>query len=374
MDIEAHLAMSEISLAQHTNRRHVELGVSLDDRFALYLDQNFWITLRKAEAGLAGEAELELLRLVRQATQSGLAFCPISESVFLELLKQDDVQSRLRTARLVDELSLGVSLASVDNRIAAELKHFIYSSSKEPPLLHPLRHLVWTKMMYVLGLAHPLPTSFDAKTTLAVQKAFFDKAWSISLVEVVNKIESNFPQSNEMFFRLATSLNGGSLQNSAGIRNFKQAYHAESQGVVDAMDDILMEVLGDIAAKHKEPLPARESEAWQKLRNGWRGQIFIALQEDVGRNRLPTAHVLAALHAAFRWDKGREFEANDFYDFHHAAAALGYCQAFFTEGSLRAVATANNVRLDKLHGCRVESTVSGAIDCLRALLPATQLI
>jgi hypothetical protein len=74
------------------------------------------------------------------------------------------------------------------------------------------------------------------------------------------------------------------------------------------------------------------------------------------------------LHAAFRWNKGRQFESNDFFDFYHAAAAIGYCQAFFTERSLRAVVTEKNVALDSFHGCHVESSVPAAVSYLRNVL------
>jgi len=53
------------------------------------------------------------------------------------------------------------------------------------------------------------------------------------------------------------------------------------------------------------------------------------------RDILRTIHISACLHAAVRWDKKRQLEGNDLFDFHHAAAALAYCDAFFTENLLK---------------------------------------
>jgi hypothetical protein len=178
--IDAHRATPHISIEAYTKRHQVELGQSLDGRLALYLDQKYWIGLRKAEAGVGNKSENELLRLLRELTWSGKVFCPISESVLMELMKQDDLQSRLRTAQMIDDLSSGVSLMSYDMRAVTELAHFIYSYNSDSASLHPLRHLVWLKTSFALGISYPSLSGLDTETQLAVQKAFFDLMWSMS--------------------------------------------------------------------------------------------------------------------------------------------------------------------------------------------------
>ena len=138
-DIDAHRATTHISVDQYVKQRSVELGQSLGDRFALYLDQNFWIAVRNADNGSGTELENELLRMLRELAREGAIFCPISETVLVELLKQDDVQSRLSTARLIDDLSLGVSLIPYDMRAGTELAHVIHRYNSDPGTLHPVR-------------------------------------------------------------------------------------------------------------------------------------------------------------------------------------------------------------------------------------------
>src|ERR671915_135308 len=129
MDITEHRANPDISLERHVKSRVVELGRLLDNRTAIYLDTKFWILLRDCAAGRNKDpAAQELLQRLRKLVQDGKAFCPIGESTFCEFLKQDDVNSRLETARIVDELGLGVALLEHRTRLGTEISHFVHST------------------------------------------------------------------------------------------------------------------------------------------------------------------------------------------------------------------------------------------------------
>ena len=45
----------------------------------------------------------------------------------------------------------------------------------------------------------------------------------------------------------------------------------------------------------------------------------------------------------------------------NATAALAYCDAFFTEKSLRTIVTQKHIALDRLYGCHVVASVDDAI-------------
>lgn len=58
------------------------------------------------------------------------------------------------------------------------------------------------------------------------------------------------------------------------------------------------------------------------------------------RDRLPTLHVQASLHALFRCEyRDKELKGNDLFDFGHTAAALGYCSVFLTEAGIEKAVT-----------------------------------
>ena len=97
--------------------------------------------------------------------------------------------------------------------------------------------------------------------------------------------------------------------------------------------------------------------------------LFFALTRDKARDVLRTLHIDASLHAAFRWDKKRKLRSNDLDDFTHAKAALAYCNAFFTERSLRSLITSKHLALDKLYDCHVAATEDEALACASRLVP-----
>ncbi|WP_234686093.1 hypothetical protein [Bradyrhizobium monzae] len=367
MDIDAHRANPNVSLEQHVEARVVELGRLLETRIAVYLDTKFWILLRDCAAGRDRDpAAQELLQRLRKLVQHEKAFCPISDSVFFEFLKKGDPDARMEIARIVDELSLGVSLLDHRMRVGTEVSHFVHSAEGSGDL-HPLHHLVWSKVAYALGFVHPSQTGFDAETELAIQKAFFDRMWEMRLEEVMRTLGGHSPPGGLDF--TVSGLNEGVKQNADQIKSFAQAFEAELKGTVELGADIAMDVMGDIFRKRtgEEP-PEAKSPQWQTFWNHCANLLFLALKKRPHmRQQLRTLHIHAALHAAFRWDKARRFTSNDLYDFEHASAALAYCRAFFTEDGLHATISARHVALDDLFQCRVASDLSGAIDVLKAL-------
>lgn len=88
---DEHRRNPHVSLTEHVHRRHFELTQSLDNRRAIYLDTKFWLILRDTVLGTRVSDESQaLLTLLRQTVTSGKGFCPISETTFMELLKQRD--------------------------------------------------------------------------------------------------------------------------------------------------------------------------------------------------------------------------------------------------------------------------------------------
>jgi hypothetical protein len=366
--IDHHRANGHISIDRHVKSRVVELGRLLDARTAIYLDLNFWILLRKFALGLDRSAPgLELLRLLRNGAAAGRLFCPASESVFLELLKQSDPSSRMATACLIDELSLGVTLLPHQMRCATELSHFIHSF-EDAENLHPLDHLVWSKLPYVLGFTYPSSKDFDADTELVIQKAFFDHMWTIPLTTMIEMIGEATDAETLKLGDIATTLNEGTARYASEILSFEQVWSDELRGVADLCADVAVEIVSDSEEKRSgSPIP-RDTPQWNECRSMCANLLFHALAlKPETRLQLRTLYVEACLHAAFRWDKARRFKGNDLYDFNHASAGLAHCHAFFTEHPLRALITSNNIALDRLYGCHVVSDVEEAVAFLKKL-------
>lgn len=213
-----HRRHPEISIDQHVKEKALELTESIHGVEKIYLDTRFWVLLRDAymERSTVRAAD-ELLGEIRAAVAGKKALCPISESVFLELMKQQDLITRRATASLIDEFSHGVTLVPYEQRVAQELVGIIALPRPDGPEYHEPKELVWSKLSYVLGLVHPSKTAFDAEDELVIQKAFFDHMWKIPLVEVISYLEdeNNFPP--ESFGEVADRLNALNRLHQVGV-------------------------------------------------------------------------------------------------------------------------------------------------------------
>jgi hypothetical protein len=368
LNFDFHRSTPEISLDQHERHLCIALGESLNGKKLVYLDTKYWIILREAATNADGDpANATLLDMLRRKVALGTLLCPISASTFVELMKQTDTTSRLATATLIDELSHGVCLIEEERRVSTEISYFLHAKGTTEPL-HPLGDLVWCKVSYVLGFLHPANTALDAATELIIQKSFLDYMWVVPLTEMMKRLDS------AQFSALARSeptteiLNRENLLHSDSLRSFSQTYGAEVRGLVAFFGEAILGVVETMARKRQIPVGYDSQSDRLETMNWYKNLLASALERDQGstgvREILRTIHIHACLHAAVRWNKRRKLKDNDLADFYHAAAALAYHDAFFTERSLRTLITQNHLALDKLYDCRTIVTVDEAVECL----------
>ncbi len=80
---------------------------------------------------------------------------------------------------------------------------------------------------------------------------------------------------------------------------------------------------------------------------------------------LPTLQVGALLHAALRWNRTQKLNANGMFDFHHAEAALGYCDVLLTDSPMHALLRQRNLAIERDFACRVMSSAEDGSDWVR---------
>ena len=363
---DCHRRHPEISIDQHVKAKSLELANSIQGVEKIYLDKRFWVLLRDAHMGRSKiQAAGELLREIRSAVAGGKVLCPISESVFLELLKQQDLTTRQATAQLIDEFSHGVTLVPYEQRVAQELVSVTAMSKADGPQYHVPQDLVWSKLSYVLGVVHPSETAFSPEEELVIQKAFFDHMWQIPLVEMISYLEDGTDFPPEQFVETADKLNELNSNHQDEVKNFKQVYLDEIRGALSLFMHVPrmwseneFESVSGISAACSDHEKQEREQKWHTVFGNLVTKRAVAL-------RLPSLHVPALCYAAVRWDKGRKLEANDFYDFHHAAAAVGYCSAFMTEKPLRSLLQQKHLQLATDYPCVVIADVNEAVDWVR---------
>lgn len=337
----------------------------LASRKAIYLDLRFWILLREAARHGQSEAAVKMLAALRALVTSGVAYCPISDSIFLELFKQTDGVTRAATAELIDELSLGVTLMPFEVRVGTELAHYA-RSTMSPDEVHPLKELVWSKVGHVMGFKYPTHAGYDGLTNLALQKAFFDHLWdNASLVQMCAQLGDAFVHEDPLHFgETAARLNEQNQVHAAGLKSFRKTYKDELIGVLDLFAGTLASIMAPMLPPEAGPLQAEGSVERTSVDRYCLSLLVAALDTERGRKAMRSLHVRSLLYAAIRWNKQQALKANDLFDFDHATAAVGYCDAFFTDGPLQAMLTRRDLGLTQDFGCFVSSEID---QCLRYL-------
>ncbi len=356
-----------MSIEQHSRARQIELGQSLEGRHKIFLDMRFWIIARDTALGVRTEpAARKLLHHLRRGVTSCSLVCPISASMFLELLKQPySPGRRIGTAQLIDELSLGVSIIPSRMVMGTEIHSFLLHA-KGGAELYPMQELIWTKVAYVLGDTYPSLPELSPTEELAIQKSFFDHLWDCSLSDMVRTLGDNMPPSDS-YAELSRLANDKNAEHRDELRSFAQTYDTELRGVVEVAGNVAADVIHQFAEKEAgRELSATPEERASSV-NMCRNLLYDAFKKSKTKDTLRCLHISASIHAAMRWDKDRKFKPNDYYDFEHATAALGYCDAFLTEGSLRQLVTRPQVNLEAVNGCHVFSDVEKAADYIRQL-------
>jgi len=351
-----------MTIERHIRARQIELGRSIASRRKIYLDARFWIILRDAELGIRTDpAALKLLHHLRRGVAGGLLVCPISASMFLELMKQPySPGRRIGTAQVIDELSLGISMIPSQTLMGTEIHSFLRQSMGSVDL-YPMQELIWTKAANVLGDIYPSLAHFSSDDELAVQKAFFDRLWGHSLGDMVKTIGEIAPPPDD-FADLSRYTNEKNAQYKHELRSFAQTYDLELRGAIELAGDVAADVIHLLAEKEagQQLLPAPDDRV--NSVNMCRNLLYHAFKKPGTKDALRSLHIGASIHATMRWDKTRKFKPNDYYDFEHATAALSYCDAFLTEGPLHDLVTRPQINLEAVNDCRVFSDIQAAAD------------
>lgn len=362
--LKAHLASPDISYEHYRRQKEMECADQVAARRSFYLDTRFWIHLRDADLGKpVPPVYNQLLSELRMEVAAGRIICPFAADMLAEVYKQSDLTTRLATARLIDELSLNISLQSEPERLATELRHGIQTVRQNAPRQEPLKRLVWTCSSFAVGHAMPSQTPFDTATELAIQKSFLDTISRLGFVHQVLGMQDSFCQTGEMWQGLAERLNQLNTENAKESKPRKQIEKEEFSGALEAYIPVLRNVIREIFVSEFKVKPHEAIEAELEsaaFRIG--GMIVEAFRLDRLQGSFPTFCIRAGLATAVRWDQKRRYKPNDFHDLGHAAAALPYFDVFATEKSLKHLLV-NDLKYDDRFSTSIECTAE-ALLCL----------
>ena len=340
-----HQQHPEVSLERYVRSKVLATADRFLVRKSVYLDTRFWILLRDACLGRRKDSiHQQMLDRLRLLVDSGKVICPINANTLAELLKQSDQTTRLATAKLIDELSLGVALQSEAERTGTELMHCVHLSLRGPASLEPLERLVWTAPAYVLGHTFPMLKLLPEDKLLAYQKAFTDYFWDFPLADQLSYLKEIPADLHGRWDVLADNLNREIKEHDQKVLPFGELHLHEFRGGLELYLSTLEKIFSHVYEKGVGVPPSEDTrrKSAQKLMNG----LVEALRTGTIGRQLPSLIIRAGLHAGVRRNRGRQFTGNDLHDFGHATAALAYCDYFATERSLHHLVV-NELKFDR---------------------------
>lgn len=366
--LERHFESPEVSVVDHNRLLREQVAETVRGRRRLYLDTRYWVFIRDAALGRAQKPEHEaILKLLKDRVSSGVAICPVSDVAVMEMTAQTDGVTRAATAKLWDELSLGVALQNEPERVHTELEQlFRYPRVEDIP--RPLSDLVWTRPCFVFGEAFPSLDGLPQEVQVAFQKSALDSMWATSFSEMGKESAAQLGTS-EKFQRTAEGINAEMRQFQHEIPTFDKAFLSEISGALDGAREMLTEAVLRQFAQQGNSLEGVTKEQVQNMLHTTITALtnLFRLQRDQMAKRLPTIYLHAMSHAAVRSDVKRKFNGNFLRDIHHGNAGVAYHDAVFTERPLRVLLTAGNVAADKTFTCKVVSDEHEVLSYLESL-------
>src|SRR6185437_9366000 len=98
---EKHRADSATSPEKYLAQKRSELAREIENKKLIYLDTKHWVNLCHVIVLNPQSSAIynEILGLLESLRQKGRICCPVSSSLFIELMKQNDISTRRATAR-----------------------------------------------------------------------------------------------------------------------------------------------------------------------------------------------------------------------------------------------------------------------------------
>jgi len=366
--LHQHIQKPGESVEAYARRKRIELGRDIQFTPKVYLDTKFWVFLRDARMGRpSSDHVVKLVQLLEALVSKRLVVCPISLDTFVEMFHQTDPKTLSVTAQLVDDLSMGVAMLTLDERIRLEVFHFVREKTIGAGSVYSPNELVWTKMANVWGFMMPSCDVFPADLDTVMQKAFVDQMWSITLADMLDQLGPKAVSSIPRFNDIAPKLNQGKFAHLDDCSSFKQLFFSELAGILEEYKPVFKDLMTYIYEADTGQRPTADELSADDSGRMLANLIYHAFRQNKINTELPSFHVYAGLHAAVRWDTKRKYKPNDLHDFHHLVAAVPYCDYFLTENSLRHLVRDKNLNLSALFRCQTFSDASDAVATLSQL-------
>lgn len=337
--IERHRRNRTVGPIEYLAQRRSDLVRELDGKKIIYLDTKHWVHLCHIVVQSPKRIPLydEILGLLELLRQKGRICCPVSSSLFEELMKQNDISTRRATARVMDYLSGGVCLQHWLDLAKAEFgRHIcrtfgIRSLDHVPRLLEVvpdwLRQVseetmestfpTWTKVGYWAGEDTFEFSELGAEGSEVMEKVYVDLRWEMTC-EQYQAMPDWTPIPDELSLAAVTEREQAKASQVEGKQRFADLLRDNRMGLLSVLKNTLLPMFALCRGIHGS---ADEHVA----------AAYDPIYEGRSPQALPSIDVVAGLEAAIILDTTRKVQPNDWWDYMHAAQALPYCDALFCD-------------------------------------------
>ena len=367
---QRHFAEPHISAAQHSRSRRLALGAEVLGKTSIYLDQKYWIYCRDAMMGRPQKPiHTSIWNSLKALVESNRVVCPVTYPIFAETSKQGNVEKRRRTAKVIDALSRGVAIQPFTELIRIELYHLLESHLKGVDAVYPLRRLVWTYAGWVMGEMIPHSPAFDDATNNAIQKCMFDRIAIAPFSTIIEATASEEPPRLEDNDEYYAKMNTDTVQHQHEVTSFEAVFQSEVAGFLDTIRPEITSLLAhQFSAATKQSAPVPDSPEAVEATRRYLNLIYHACRLWKLTTQFPALHIYAGIHAAVR-SRTQPHKKGDQLDHLHAHAALGYCNAFFTEKNLGHLLSSPPLEYAAAYGCRVLWNDDDVLSYVKSLSP-----
>lgn len=349
-----HFVELDVLFEDYAAAEDQRLGREMAGKRRIYLDQCWWNFMRDAQAGSPQHPKHpEILELLTSLVASGHAVCPVSFAIFEETIKQGDRARRRATASVIDQLSRGIALRTLDELVVREVRLVLRSvlNRSEPNAAY--RDLGWT---HVGELAGQYPKEMDDWTPVEnnlQRKLIFDVTRSTTFSTTIESTIELMGRCKQDEQRFNSWIDDQCDAHRGEFSTFEGLLAIEVNGGIDACADLLVRALDlEMTAEKRAGLSSATEEDLRVCRNGVCHVIDHEVLKGGDVPRLPSLHVMSVLQATRRWAK-QKAKLGDQDDRKHAALALGYCDLFLTEKCLAHTLTSGPGNLSSHYGCEV---------------------
>lgn len=333
----------------------------------VYLDTNYWVWLRRAMEGQGSPGENRLLSALRGHVRTGHMLCVGQMHSVMEIAKQEENSLRT-TARLLDELTEGVVIASPDDVLAWECAEFI-DAKLGIDTRAGLCPFAKVGQIHRNELPHDLVPVISTAGRQVILKATIDSFWNATYEDVFGQFGWNTKA------KIAGDLDPEVLA-EVERRKWSQRAKGMSRDEVrliqfsDAVNQQLRPVIGRLLTSWhtKEGFPDGLAAPLGQLRSITNAAVSEFRDRKLGPH-LACISLLAELYTLYEttFSATRPIKSNDWMDWQHAAVAMPFCDIFFTERHL-AHQLRQELKAQEKFKCEVCGSLEEALAALDAPL------